>query len=171
LFPGHFLGSKIGFFGTFSELPLKLQRPALAASPPSSRSRRTPDDGQRVLYPLRPDEGSEVAVRALNEFVRSRTGWIIAVPGDVDVECLPGSSSPDEPQARGYDRTVTGNGERIVPTAITERFCMGADGELELLTSDSTAGFLRWSAIPIPPDRIGLKDDTQQIVPAMAKSY
>jgi hypothetical protein len=30
------------------------------------------------------------------------------------------SSSPDEPQARGYDRTATGNGERIVPTAITE---------------------------------------------------
>jgi len=47
-----------------------------------------------------------------------------------DVECLPGSSSPDEPQARGYDRTATGNGARIVPTAITERFCMGADGEL-----------------------------------------
>jgi hypothetical protein len=52
------------------------------------------------------------------------------VRGDVDVECLPGSSSPDEPQARGYDRTATGNGDRIVPTAITERFCMGADGEL-----------------------------------------
>ena len=79
-----------------------------------------------------PDEGSEVAVRALNEFIRSRTGWIIAVRGDVDVrvECLPGSSSPDEPQARGYDRAAIGNGERIVPTAITERFCMGADGEL-----------------------------------------
>jgi hypothetical protein len=43
------------------------------------------------------------------------------VRGDVDVcvECLPGSSSQDEPQARGYDRTATGNGERIVPTAIS----------------------------------------------------
>jgi len=73
--------------------------------------------------------------------------------GDVDVcvECLPGSSSPDEPQARGYDRTATGNGERIVPTAITERFCMGADGERELLTSGSTAGFLRCKPYPYHP--------------------
>jgi hypothetical protein len=48
---------------------------------------------------------------------------------------------------------------------------MGADGERELLTSGSTAGFLRWNAISIPPNRIGLKDDTLQIVPAMVKSY
>jgi len=140
LFPGHFVGSKIGFFGTFSELPLKLQRAALAASPPSSRSRRTRTKDRKSQFEL-------------NEFVRSRTGWIIAVRGDVDVcvECLPGSSSPDEPQARGYDRTATGNGERIVPTAITERFCMGADGERELLTSGSTAGFLRCKPYPYHP--------------------
>ena len=93
------------------------------------------------------------------------------MPVDVSVERLPGSSSQDEPQARGYDRTATGNGERIVPTEITERFCTGADGEPELLTSGSTAGFLRWNAMSIPPNRIGLKDDTLQIVPAMVKSY
>jgi hypothetical protein len=95
------------------------------------------------------------------------------VPGDVDAasSVCPGSPSQDEPQARGYDRIATGNGEHIVPTAITERFCMGADGERELLTSGSTAGFLRWNAIPIPPNRIGLKDDTLQIAPAMVKSY
>ena len=34
--------------------------------------------------------------------------------------------------------TATGEAERIVPTAITERFCIGADGQLESLTSGST---------------------------------
>jgi hypothetical protein len=76
----------------------------------------------------------------LNEFVRSRNGWITSVPGDVEVtiECLPGSSLPVELQAQGYDPVATGDGERIVATAITERFCIGADGVLEPLTSGST---------------------------------
>jgi len=39
---------------------------------------------------------------------------------------------------RGYDVTATGDGERILPTAITERFCVGADGALEPVTSGST---------------------------------
>ena len=52
--------------------------------------------------------------------------------------CLPGSSLPGEQQARGYDLVATGDGERIVPTAITEQFCMGADGQLEPLISGST---------------------------------
>jgi hypothetical protein len=51
---------------------------------------------------------------------------------------LPGSSLPVELQAQGYDLVASGDAERIVPTAITERFCIGADGELELLTSGST---------------------------------
>jgi hypothetical protein len=33
---------------------------------------------------------------------------------------------------------ATGDGERVVPTAITERCCVGAGGELEPLTSGST---------------------------------
>jgi hypothetical protein len=62
------------------------------------------------------------------------------VPGDVEatIECLPSSTLPDELQARGYDLVATGVGERIVQTAITERLCIGADGELEPLTSAST---------------------------------
>jgi len=65
----------------------------------------------------------------LNEFVRSRNGWITSVPGDIDVtiEVLPGSSLPDELRAQGYDLVATGDGERIVSTAIIERFCIGAD--------------------------------------------
>jgi hypothetical protein len=62
------------------------------------------------------------------------------LPGDVDVtiECWPGSSLPDELLARRHDLTATGNSERILVTAITERFCMGAGGELEPLTPVST---------------------------------
>ena len=36
------------------------------------------------------------------------------------------------------DPVATGDGERIVPTAITERFCIGAGGELQPVTSGST---------------------------------
>ena len=38
-------------------------------------------------------------------------------------------------KSQGYDLTPTGDGERIVATAITERFCMRAVGVLEPLTS------------------------------------
>ena len=69
-------------------------------------------------------------------FVSWRRRW---VPGDVEVtiECLPGSSLPVEPQAQGYALSAAGEGERIVPTAIIERFCIGADGVLEPLTTGS----------------------------------
>jgi hypothetical protein len=96
---------------------------------------------QLVAAPRQPEvDKRKERFEALNEFVRSRNGWITSVPGDVEVtiEVLPGSSLPDELQAQGYDLTPTGDGERIVSTAITERFCMGADGELEPLTSGST---------------------------------
>jgi hypothetical protein len=51
---------------------------------------------------------------------------------------LPGSSLPEELRARGYEVTATGEGERILPPAIVERFCMRGDGELEPLTPGST---------------------------------
>jgi hypothetical protein len=45
---------------------------------------------------------------------------------------------PDELQARGHDLVATGDGERILPTAIIERLCIGADGEVESVTLGST---------------------------------
>ena len=45
---------------------------------------------------------------------------------DVTIECWPGSSLPDELRTRGYDVSATGDGERILLTAIIERFCLGA---------------------------------------------
>jgi hypothetical protein len=45
---------------------------------------------------------------------------------------------PDQLRDAGYDVTDIGEGERILPTAIIERFCMRSDGALELLTPGST---------------------------------
>ena len=55
------------------------------------------------------------------------------------LETLPASRVPDELRRLGYDVTETGEeGERILPTAIIERFVRRADGELEPLTEGST---------------------------------
>jgi hypothetical protein len=51
----------------------------------------------------------------------------------VTVECLPGSTLPDELRTAGYDVTEMGEGERILPTVIVEQFVLRADGELEPL--------------------------------------
>jgi hypothetical protein len=51
---------------------------------------------------------------------------------------LPDSALPDELRVRGYDVTEIGDGERILPTAIVEKFVARADGEFEPLTEGST---------------------------------
>jgi hypothetical protein len=56
----------------------------------------------------------------------------------VTVEALPGSALPDDLRALGYDVREIGDGERILPTAIVERFVLRADGELEPLIAGST---------------------------------
>jgi hypothetical protein len=64
---------------------------------------------------------------------RKRALEYLVALGAVTMERLPGSSLPDELRARGYEVTATGEGERILPAAITERFTRRADGELEPL--------------------------------------
>jgi hypothetical protein len=51
----------------------------------------------------------------LNEFVRSRNGFLTSVPGDVNVtmETLPGSTLPEELRKLGYDLNETGEGEHL----------------------------------------------------------
>src|SRR5712671_561873 len=91
--------------------------------------------------PLKPEVKSRKARFAeLNDYVRSRNGWITSIPGVVAVEmqCLPGSTLPDDLRGLGYDVTETGETERILPTAITEQLCLGADGALEPMTAGST---------------------------------
>jgi hypothetical protein len=68
----------------------------------------------------------------LNKYVTARNGWLTSVPGEVDVmlECLPGSSLPDELRAGAefmlgsekvrlppYKVVADGEGERILPHA------------------------------------------------------
>lgn len=76
----------------------------------------------------------------INKFVTARSGWITSTPGarEVRMECLPGSTLPEELRKMGYEVTEIGEGERILPTAITERLAIGADGQLEPLTDGST---------------------------------
>ena len=76
----------------------------------------------------------------LNAFVRSRGGWLTSIPGDVEVtmECLPGSTLPDELRDQGFDLVEGREGERILPAAIEQKFVTGTDGELEPLTTGST---------------------------------
>jgi hypothetical protein len=45
---------------------------------------------------------------------------------------------PDDVRKLGYDVTEIGEGERILATAIVERFVIRADGELEPVTEGST---------------------------------
>jgi hypothetical protein len=78
---------------------------------------------------------------ALNEFVNAQGGaWLVSVPGDpaVRMECLPDSRLPDDLRALGHDVREIGDGERILPHRIVERFVRRADGELEPLTEGST---------------------------------
>jgi hypothetical protein len=54
------------------------------------------------------------------------------------MECLPGSSLPDDLCGLGYDLVETGEGERILPVAITEKLAQSDDGWLGPVTAGST---------------------------------
>lgn len=62
----------------------------------------------------------------LNEFVRARSGWLTSMPGarEVTMECLYGSTLPDELRGLGYKVEADGEGQRVVPDGIVavERF-------------------------------------------------
>jgi hypothetical protein len=72
----------------------------------------------------RGDVGAGVLQRGELATVRQRDCWIASIPGAVEVtiECLPGSTLPDELRKVGYDVTEIGEGKRILPTAIVEKF-------------------------------------------------
>jgi hypothetical protein len=53
-------------------------------------------------------------------------------------ETLPGSTLPQELRKLGHNVVEVGEGERILPTAITERLATGADGRLESVIEGST---------------------------------
>ncbi len=76
----------------------------------------------------------------LNRFVTEHGGWITSPPGEkvIRIETLPGSTLPGDLAELGYRLLPTGEGERILPTAIVHRFSMRPDGTAELLTEGST---------------------------------
>jgi hypothetical protein len=98
---------------------------------------------------------------ALNQFVTKRQGWLTSIPGEgvVTLDCLEGSTLPDQLKRLGYDVRETGAGERILATAIVEKFTTRADGKFEPLVEGSTkptarrdaCGHLQGEAVRLRP--------------------
>ncbi|WP_426418481.1 hypothetical protein [Bradyrhizobium genosp. A] len=72
-------------------------------------------------------------------FVASRHGWVTSTPGalDITIDCLPGSTLPDELAKAGHKIEEIGRSERIIPGVIVENFTTGVDGELVPLPEGS----------------------------------
>jgi hypothetical protein len=78
---------------------------------------------------------------ALNAWINHRGGaWLTSIPGDFEVmmECLPSSNVPQRLGDLCYQLRPEGEGERILPHAIVERFCRNGDGTLVPITEGST---------------------------------
>jgi hypothetical protein len=92
-----------------------------------------------VIYkPFQPEvKDRKLLFAGLLDFVRARRGWLTSVPGarEVTLECLPGSTLPDELRGLGYTVEADGEGQRILTNAITQQFAIGAGGELEAVTA------------------------------------
>lgn len=96
---------------------------------------------ENFYKPMTPDQRTaQQKFQALNRWVTDRRGFITSSPGEavIRLECLPGSTLPDELEAQGYSVIAAGEGERILSGSIVERFTRRADGELELMTEGST---------------------------------
>lgn len=97
----------------------------------SSYENRTPAD---------PLKDRKERFRQVNDFVTAKGGWITSIPGDFEVmvECTQTSTLPDELTAAGWKLRDEGEGERLIPGTIVERFVLGAGGELVPMTEGST---------------------------------
>jgi hypothetical protein len=94
-----------------------------------------------ISTPSNPEaDAAKEKFAAINTYVTEHGGWLVSVPGDpaVRMECLPDSRLPGDLRALGYDVREIGDGERILPHRIVERFVRRADGELEPVTEGST---------------------------------
>jgi hypothetical protein len=76
----------------------------------------------------------------LNQFVTERHGWLVSIPGAIEIrmQCLVGSDLPQEIAGLGYKPEMTGSAERILHHAIVEKLTIGADGTLVPMTEGST---------------------------------
>jgi hypothetical protein len=76
----------------------------------------------------------------LNEFVTSRGGWFVSVPGDRDMrlQVLRGSGLPEQLAEMGYIVERTGESQHILPHAIRQKFEVSSSGALIPATEGST---------------------------------
>src|ERR1700753_158988 len=89
----------------------------------SSPSSTATTDNRNIYRPGRVDDLKE-RFGNLVTFIGERGGFVVSVPGAETVvfECVPGSTLPDALTRAGYDVSPADppQGERILPTAITE---------------------------------------------------
>lgn len=76
----------------------------------------------------------------LNRWITTRGGWIVSIPGDLSVriEVLEGSSVPEELREEGYVLTSLGESERILHTAVEQKFVRAPDGTFVPVTPGSS---------------------------------
>jgi len=89
------------------------------AVPPSERNYRP-----RTYYGYEPPAGTKEKLERfaeLNRYVTAAGGWVVSPPGsEIRLEVLPGSTLPADLRKQGYKVEPDGEGERIIPNAITE---------------------------------------------------
>jgi hypothetical protein len=109
---------------------------------PTSSDNYLPGDFREI-------ESRKDAFDKLLKFVTARNGWITSVPGSsqIAMECLPGSALPEELYDAGYDPEPAGEGERILPHAITETFLTEGSTVVRRVTHAGIVRVLRYSFV------------------------
>jgi hypothetical protein len=98
----------------------------------------TPKQFYKPLKPEVADRKERFA--ALNAYITKAGGWLTSIPGDPEMwfEALPDSGLPAALQSMGYIVERTGETQRILPSAITERFEISSSGALVTAVEGST---------------------------------
>ncbi|MCP3382862.1 hypothetical protein NLM31_21070 [Bradyrhizobium sp. CCGUVB4N] len=88
---------------------------------------------------------------AMVALVADRGGWLTSSPGALDatMDCLPGSTLPTELANAGYEVEEIGEGQRILPHAITESVVIDDGAPPITVTHSGIVRVLRYS-FPLP---------------------
>ena len=117
-----------------SSSPTRWSRQPITSSTPNSSARYVPGQPNPLV------ESRKEKFDRMNEWVHSRNGWIVSVPGDPDVrlQTLVGSPLPGQLRKLGYIVERTGETQRILPHAVSQRFETSSSGALVVPTEGST---------------------------------
>jgi hypothetical protein len=76
----------------------------------------------------------------INAFISQRGGWCTSVPGshEITFDALVGSPLPDQLRGLGYSVEKTGESQRILPHAVSQKFETSSSGALIPATEGST---------------------------------